>query len=171
MCSCLVDIHNLFFSIPLLLPLERRSYDRLIFWFKNFGSEPQLRLLQPLSYSMALDDLILTIESDAEDVSPEAKNSAKQKTRVIEPSRIPVVDDGVPDEKDALNPEFTFDLTGDIYDDVLNGADNLGDLVKGSKRVSMTTSTTLSTANLKVRQPGSCFRRRHHRTKETFKCC
>ncbi|EJD03915.1 DEAD-domain-containing protein [Fomitiporia mediterranea MF3/22] len=61
---------------------------------------------------MALDDLIMTIDSDAEDTVEEPRKPAK----------------------DTLNPEFTFDVTGDVYDEVLNGQDGLGDLVKGSKR-------------------------------------
>ncbi|KAH8120370.1 P-loop containing nucleoside triphosphate hydrolase protein [Phellopilus nigrolimitatus] len=63
---------------------------------------------------MALDDFIMTIDSDAEDGVEVLRKHQN--------------------EKDTLNPEFTFDVTGDVYDEVLNGRDALGDLVKGSKR-------------------------------------
>ncbi|KAL5495218.1 DRS1 [Sanghuangporus weigelae] len=83
---------------------------------------------------MALDDLIMTIDSDAEEVTREPQKPTKAKSKAKESYKTVVVDDGVPDEKDTLNPEFAFDLTGDVYDEVLNGDDGLGDLVKGSKR-------------------------------------
>ncbi|KAL5534195.1 DRS1 [Sanghuangporus baumii] len=83
---------------------------------------------------MALDDLVMTIDSDVEEVTREPQKSAKAKGEAKESNKTVVVDDGAPDEKDTLNPEFAFDLTGDVYDEVLNGDDGLGDLVKGSKR-------------------------------------
>lgn len=89
---------------------------------------------------MALDDLITTIDSDAEDVQVEAapkqlraskaNGAAKRKG-----AKAAVVDEGPADDKDALNPDFLFDLTGDTYDDVLRGQIGLADLVKGSKNV------------------------------------
>lgn len=91
---------------------------------------------------MAPDDLIMTIDSDAEDIVEEQPKSSKSKgkpkvTGKTSVNKIHVVDEGPADDKDALNPEFTFDFTGDVYDEVLNGKDALGDLVKGSKRVSI----------------------------------
>lgn len=83
---------------------------------------------------MAPNDFIMTIDSDAEDSAPDGKAKSKiaqteMKVRVVEESAT---------EKDTLNPEFHFDLAGDIYAEVLNGNDALGDLVKGSKRVCST---------------------------------
>jgi ATP-dependent RNA helicase DDX27 len=77
---------------------------------------------------MAPEDYVMTIDSDDEVVSkPSKKKTSKKDT----------VEDDVPgpQEKDALNPDFTFDLTGDVYADVLGADIKLGDLVKGSKRV------------------------------------
>ncbi|KAI5124654.1 hypothetical protein M0805_004262 [Coniferiporia weirii] len=87
---------------------------------------------------MALDDLIMTIDSDAEEArdEPPKESRVKGKTRDATKAgaKAQTVDEGMLDDKDTLDPEFTFDLTGDVYDDVLNGKDALADLVKGSKR-------------------------------------
>ena len=83
---------------------------------------------------MALDDLILTIDSDAEDI--EVDESAPGPSRpASKKSKSKATKDSTTDEKDALNPEFTFDVTGDVYDEVLDKNNVLSDLVKGSKRV------------------------------------
>lgn len=96
---------------------------------------------------MVYDDLIMTIDSDAEDVVELAPKPSKAKGKTKDtkksaavPSKVKIVDEGPTDEKDALNPEFTFDVMGDVYDEVLNGKDALGDLVKGSERVRATIS-------------------------------
>lgn len=81
---------------------------------------------------MAFDDLIMTIDSDAEDVEVEAPKDVKPKKSKTSSK---TTEELGTDEKDTLNPEFTFDLTGDVYEDVLNGKDSIGDLIKGSKRV------------------------------------
>ena len=88
---------------------------------------------------MPFDDLITTIDSDAEDVveKPPKKDSGKQKGKGTEATKVAIVDEGGIDEKDTLNPDFSFDVTGDIYSDVLNGVNALGDLVEGSKSVSV----------------------------------
>ncbi|PAV22425.1 DEAD-domain-containing [Pyrrhoderma noxium] len=80
---------------------------------------------------MAFDDLIMTIDSDAEDVEVEAPKDVKPKKSKTSSK---TTEELGTDEKDTLNPEFTFDLTGDVYEDVLNGKDSIGDLIKGSKR-------------------------------------
>ena len=67
---------------------------------------------------MAVDDFVMTIESDDEGV---ANKSSKSKDPV---------------EDAQLNPEFTFDLSADPYTDFLDGTSNIQDLVKeGSKPV------------------------------------
>ena len=88
---------------------------------------------------MPFDDLITTIDSDAEDVveKPSKQTSSKRKGKSTEATKVVVADEGGLDEKDTLNPDFTFDVTGDIYADVLNGVNGLEDLVKGSKSVSV----------------------------------
>ena len=86
---------------------------------------------------MALDDLVMTIDSDAEDAPEVQRKPSKANGKPKLSNKAKVVDEGAPDEKDTLNPEFTFDLTGDIYDDVLSGQDGFGDLIKGSKKVSL----------------------------------
>jgi hypothetical protein len=73
-----------------------------------------------------MDDLVRTLDSDAEDVS--ISNSAAKKHRKA--------GENLPDEGVALNLDFTFDLTGDIYQDALNEHAALQDEVKtGSKPV------------------------------------
>ena len=81
---------------------------------------------------MTFDDLIMTIDSDAEDVEVEAPKDVKPKKSKTSSK---ATEELGTDEKDTLNPEFTFNLTGDVYEDVLNGKDSIGDLIKGSKRV------------------------------------
>lgn len=91
---------------------------------------------------MVYDDLIMTIDSDAEDVVEVAPKLSKVKGKATDTKKsaavtrkVKIVDEALVDEKDTLNPEFTFDVVGDVYDEALNGKDALGDLVKGSKRV------------------------------------
>lgn len=71
---------------------------------------------------MAMDDFIMTIDSDEEDTPlplPKTSKSAK-------PQKI--------DNEDAqLNADFTFDLTGDPYADMISGS-NLQDVVKKGSR-------------------------------------
>lgn len=71
---------------------------------------------------MAVDDFVLTIESDGEDSgTPPAKRSRSQALGV---------------EDAQLDPDFVFDLTGDPYSDLLDGHLDVQDLVKkGSKPV------------------------------------
>ena len=84
---------------------------------------------------MTGDDYIRTIDSDDEvDVTTKTPtktkgSSAKEDVTV----------------QDALNPDFTFDLTGDVYADVLAAGSNLTDLVKGSKHVCDTTQYSVYT--------------------------
>ncbi|CAL1695875.1 unnamed protein product [Somion occarium] len=69
------------------------------------------------------DEFVMTIDSDAEDVPPPPPPSKKAK------GKQPLVDDEA-----QLNSDFTFDVTGDPYDDILDGPDSVKDLVKkGSK--------------------------------------
>jgi hypothetical protein len=73
-----------------------------------------------------MDDLVRTLDSDAEDI-PVDHSAPKKRGQAAENLR----DEGV-----ALNPDFTFDLTGDIYQDALNENSALQDEVKtGSKPV------------------------------------
>lgn len=75
----------------------------------------------------AQDDFVMTLDSDTEDLPPppptkQAKGKGKQKA----------VDDDA-----QLNPNFTFDVSGDPYSDLLDGPDTTQDLVKsGTKPVS-----------------------------------
>lgn len=85
---------------------------------------------------MSLDDLVLTIESDDENNNEESRRSSeavKIKQKTVDKSK--TKETSTLEEKDTLNADFVFDVGGDIYDEVLNGKDALGDLVKGSKKV------------------------------------
>ncbi|KAL5535567.1 hypothetical protein ACEPAF_3661 [Sanghuangporus sanghuang] len=126
------------FLIPVTV-LGRRSSGCLIFCLFEENELEVVRSAQTFhlasSGTMALDDLIMTIDSDVEEVTKEPQKSAKAKGgKAKESNKTVFVDDSAPDEKDTLNPEFAFDLTGDVYDEALNEDDGLGDLVKGSKR-------------------------------------
>lgn len=73
-----------------------------------------------------MDDLVRTLDSDAEDVSVNHFSPKKHKKAA----------ENLPDEGVALNPDFAFDLTGDIYQDALNENSALQDEVKtGSQPV------------------------------------
>lgn len=73
---------------------------------------------------MAVDDFIMTIDSDDEQ-TPSSK-PARSTNKPVDP------------EDAQLNTEFSFDLAGDPYTDAI-GCGNLNDLVKkGSKPVSYT---------------------------------
>lgn len=85
---------------------------------------------------MPLDDLVFTIDSDAEEVVEVPKLEAKVNKKGTSKSKSNESNNVASEDKDALNPDFTFDLGEDIYEEVLNGKDALGDLIKGSKRVS-----------------------------------
>lgn len=86
---------------------------------------------------MALDDLIMTIDSDEEDnvaeepPIPTSRAGKKGKAK----ADVPV--------EETLNPDFTFDITGDVYDEVLGADRGVADLVKGSKRVSFESTVFL----------------------------
>ena len=85
---------------------------------------------------MSLDDLVLTIESDDENNNEESQRgfeAVKVKQKTADKSK--TKETSTLEEKDTLNADFVFDVGGDIYDEVLNGKDALGDLVKGSKKV------------------------------------
>lgn len=71
------------------------------------------------------DDFVMTIDSDAEDLPPPPPiKQAKGKQKVV-------------DDDAQLNPNFTFDVSGDPYSDLLDGPDTVKDLVKsGTKPVS-----------------------------------
>jgi ATP-dependent RNA helicase DDX27 len=71
---------------------------------------------------MALDDFIMTIDSDNEDLSPpKVLKSATRRSRSV-------------DLEDAqLNTEFTFDFAGESYVDIMDES-NLRDLVKSGSR-------------------------------------
>lgn len=87
---------------------------------------------------MSLDDLIPTIDSDAEDdiEQPLKQSATKQKYKPAKAGKATISVEDKPEDKDTLNPEFTFDVTGDIYADVLDGPDGFNDLIQGSKSVS-----------------------------------
>ena len=92
---------------------------------------------------MPLDDLVLTIDSEDEESLVGQKLPATKTRKAGSKSKVsrePEV--GGLEDRDTLNPEFTFDAGGDIYDEILDGKDALGDLVKGSKRVCLTPSCT-----------------------------
>ncbi|KAK7694635.1 nucleolar DEAD-box protein required for synthesis of 60S ribosomal subunit [Cerrena zonata] len=72
----------------------------------------------------AQDDFVMTLDSDTEDLPPppptkQAKGKGKQKA----------VDDDA-----QLNPNFTFDVSGDPYSDLLDGPDTTQDLVKSGTK-------------------------------------
>lgn len=90
---------------------------------------------------MPFDDLITTIDSDDDVIAEKPPKQAASKRRGAESSKTAALDEGL-DDKDTLNPDFTFDVTGDIYADILNGANGLDDLVKGSKVVSVVVYST-----------------------------
>ena len=78
---------------------------------------------------MASEEYVMTIDSDDETAATTSlKKISKRKLDVVE-------EVAGPDNQDTLNPDFTFDLTGDVYADVLGTEPTWGDLVKGSKRV------------------------------------
>ncbi|KAI0078894.1 DEAD-domain-containing protein [Panus rudis PR-1116 ss-1] len=69
------------------------------------------------------DDFVMTIDSDVEDVpaQPAAKKGKRKQTQVV-------------DEDAQLNPDFTFDISGNAYEDLMEGTSNMQDYVKqGSK--------------------------------------
>jgi len=71
---------------------------------------------------MAVDDFIMTMDSDVEDTTPSRTRKDRSQNQ----------GDGEPD----LNPEFSFDLACDSYVDILEGHNETMDLVqKGSKPV------------------------------------
>lgn len=72
---------------------------------------------------MAVDDFIMTIDSDEEDdiILPPSKVSKSAKSQKADP------------EDAQLNADFTFDLAGDPYAEILGGS-NLHDLVKKGSR-------------------------------------
>lgn len=71
------------------------------------------------------DDFVMTLDSDTEDLPPPPPTKqAKGKQKAV-------------DDDAQLNPNFTFDISGDPYGDLLDGPDAVKDLVKsGSKPVS-----------------------------------
>jgi len=73
------------------------------------------------------DDFVRTIDSDAEIPSEDEFPQEKHKNTGRQP----------PDKVTTLNPDFTFDPTGDTYHDVFNEYSTLEDVVRiGSKPVS-----------------------------------
>jgi hypothetical protein len=71
---------------------------------------------------MAVDDFIMTVESDTEDSLPQVSTKKYVDVEELEAS---------------LNPAFTFDLATDAYMDILDSQNELRDLVKtGSRPVS-----------------------------------
>lgn len=97
------------------------------------------------SKTLDMDDFILTIDSDAEDVEVEQIKGKK----------------GLSDEQAALNPDFTFDITGDPYADVLAEHATLNDIVKtGSKPVTIFFIVWFSLLTLFV---DATLSRRHYR--------
>jgi hypothetical protein len=70
---------------------------------------------------MAVNDFIMTMDSDEEQPLTSFKESKSRKSQNVDP------------EDAQLNAEFTFDLAGDPYADIL-GEQNLRDLVKKGSR-------------------------------------
>lgn len=64
----------------------------------------------------------MTVESDEEGSLPEKSPSGKKSKKLLEA------------EEALLDPDFTFDATGDLYDDILDGRSSLQDLVKQGTR-------------------------------------
>ncbi|EMD42037.1 hypothetical protein CERSUDRAFT_129370 [Gelatoporia subvermispora B] len=86
---------------------------------------------------MAPDDFVMTIDSDGEEVSPP--------TRVTKSKKAPETEDA------QLNPEFTFDLSGDPYADLLGAPLDLQDLVKkGSKPQPISVDDIIARRKLKA---------------------
>ena len=77
---------------------------------------------------MAVDDFIQTLDSD--DEAPVASSSQPKKATKGAGKQAFVTEDDA-----AFNPEFTFDLGGDPYDEILSAHTRAEDLVKGSKSV------------------------------------
>lgn len=74
---------------------------------------------------MAVDDFVMTIDSDVEDAPPPPLKKSRSDVAVTEEAQ--------------LDPDFVFDLTGDPYSDLLEGHLDVHDLVKkGSKPVRYT---------------------------------
>ncbi|KAH7104364.1 DEAD-domain-containing protein [Auriculariales sp. MPI-PUGE-AT-0066] len=73
-------------------------------------------------------DFVMTVDSDfeADDAPPVPTKTSKSKGKA---KTTPGGDDEV-----ALNPDFTFDPTGDVYADILGQATELNDLIKTRKR-------------------------------------
>lgn len=70
-----------------------------------------------------------TLASDTEDVADEPATAKKRSKQSL-------------DDLGAMNPQFTFDLSGDAYQDLLAEQDAMRDVIKtGSKPVSNTSST------------------------------
>jgi ATP-dependent RNA helicase DDX27 len=70
---------------------------------------------------MAVNDFIMTMDSDEEQPLTSFKESKSRKSQNVDP------------EDAQLNADFTFDLAGDPYADIL-GEQNLRDLVKKGSR-------------------------------------
>lgn len=87
-----------------------------------------VRSLLLVSFSMAVDDFIQTLDSD--DEAPVASSSQPKKAAKGAGKQALMTEDDA-----AFNPEFTFDLGGDPYDEILNTHSRAEDLVKGSKSV------------------------------------
>jgi ATP-dependent RNA helicase DDX27 len=72
------------------------------------------------AHAMAVDDFIMTIDSDTEDPLPPVSTKKH-----------------VDAEEASLNPAFTFDLATETYMDILDSQNELRDLIKtGSRPVS-----------------------------------
>lgn len=72
------------------------------------------------------DDFVMTVDSDfeADDAPPEPPKSLKSKSK----------SKSTADDEVALNPDFTFDPTGDVYADIIGEASDLNDLLATRKR-------------------------------------
>jgi ATP-dependent RNA helicase DDX27 len=71
---------------------------------------------------MALDDFIMTLDSEEESPSDTIRRSRHSSTKEVDEA--------------LLDPAFTFDMSGDQYTDILHGGADFADVVKsGSKPV------------------------------------
>lgn len=76
-----------------------------------------------------MSDYVMTIDSDAEDVPAETL-----------PKKVTT--------DDTLNPDFTFDLSGDPYSDLLEVRRDGPDILKGTKPVRLVSSSAFQMAKI-----------------------
>ena len=146
-----------------MLPRELnlpRAILALELFFPACRQRPQTTSRHSLTTNIVLDmiqdDFVTTLDSD-DDVEnvPTTLLLSKDKGK-----RKAVDDGGI-----ALDPGFTFEMTNDVYMDILDDEEGLKGLLKGSKRVRYL--LCLVRCSTKQRCLGSSLRGRHYREAET----